>query len=114
MRDAGERDTPIVFERFAVQTDAHGGEEEGDWQVYTRAWAAVRVGTGQERREAGQTAAAQAITLRVLANSLTSALTPLDRVATYLGSTWDIAGVAVLDRAEIEITAVRRAESQGR
>ena len=100
------RDTPIKFQRdFGVGTNDHGDKVE-DWRDYCQEWAAVRFGTSQERREAAQQRATQSATFRVLANPDTRALTPLDRITGYLGSTWEIIGVAPF-AAEVEITAIR-------
>lgn len=105
----GRRNTLITFQRdTGTTTDAHGGKIE-NWQDYCKEWAAVRFGSAQERREAAQESASQAATFRVLANSKTRALTPLHRISGYLGANWDIIGVAQFGRAEIDITAVRKA-----
>jgi SPP1 family predicted phage head-tail adaptor len=106
---AGQRDTRIVFQRdVGTGKDAHGGKVE-NWQTFYATKAAVRFGSAQERREAAQESVTQSATFRVLANSKTRSLTPLDRIAGYLGSVWDITGVAQFDRTEVEITAVRKA-----
>ena len=106
--NAGQRDALITFQRATVTTDTYGGAVE-TWAAYASEWASVRFGSAQERREAAQESASQSATFRVLANSKTRALTPLDRISEYLGASWDIIGVAQMSAAEIEITAVRKA-----
>lgn len=103
-----KRDTLITFQRATMETDDYG-EDIATWAAYASEWAAVRFGSAQERREAAQESASQTATFRVLANSLTRSLTPLDRISSYLGAAWDITGVALMSAAEIEITAVRKA-----
>lgn len=108
MTAIGDRDTKIVFQRATVTKDANGGPVES-WATYVTEWAAVKFGSGQERREAQQEAASQSASFRVLANTLTRALKPTDRIAGYLGVNWDIITVALFDGAEVEVTAVRKA-----
>lgn len=109
MTPAGQRDTLIIFQRdVGVGKDDHGGKIE-DWQEYCQEWAAVRFGSAQERREGAQESASQVATFRVLANDLTLALTPLDRIADFLGANWDITGCAPFTDGDVEITAVRKA-----
>lgn len=108
MTTTGNRDQLITFQRdTGTGKDDHGGKVE-NWVFYCDEWASVRFGNAQERREAAQTADSQAATFRVLAHPLTLALQPKDRIAGFLGSDWDIKGVAPFDD-EVEISAVRKA-----
>ncbi len=109
MSAAGPRDTLIQFQRRTIVRDDHGGAVE-TWNDYASEWAAVKFGSAQERRAAAQEQATQTATFTVPANSLTIALTPMDRIAGYLGSTWDITGVALFGRADVSVTAIRLAD----
>lgn len=106
---AGKRDKRIAFERKSVTTDAFGGEVEM-WAEIARAWASVSFGTGQERRTAAQEGAALTATFRVLRNSLTASLTPLDRII-FMGAAWDIQGppVPTPENDGFDLTAARAA-----
>lgn len=108
MTPHGERDTLITFQRATNAEDQYG-EELQAWANFGTEWAAVRFGSASERREAAQERANQTAAFRVLANGKTRTLTPLDRIAGYLGANWDIIGVAQMSAAEIEITAIRSA-----
>lgn len=102
---AGKRDRKIVFERnTGTTTDDYGGKVPL-WTGYATAWAEVRYGTGQERREAAQERASVAATFQVLANALTRALTPLDRI--NFEGLWDIVSAVPNGRKFIDITAIR-------
>lgn len=110
MAKAGPRDTLITFQRATTTTDGAGQSIE-TWADYAKEWAAVRYGSARERRErreASQLAANQTATFRMLANSKTRDLTPLDRIIGYLGGIWNITDVALITRAEVEVTAVRK------
>jgi head-tail adaptor len=105
----GRLDQRVTIQRATVSLDDHGGAAES-WATYVSAWAQVRFGSAQERRSAAQEAATQSASFIVLANSLTLAITPLDRIAGYLGANWDIVSVVPDRRAgQVEITAVRKA-----
>lgn len=104
---AGQRNQLIAFQRRTYTEDAYGAAVE-TWSLYAQEWASVRFGSAQERRSAAQESASQAATFRVLLHPLTFALTPLDRIAGFMGSTWEITGVSPYE-SEVEITAVRKA-----
>lgn len=108
MSGAGPRDKLITFQRdTGTGKDGFGGKNE-NWTTYCTEWASVRFGSAQERREAAQETATQAATFRVLAHTLTLALTPKDRISGYLGANWDIISVSPFSD-EIEVTAIRKA-----
>lgn len=107
-RGVGARDRRIAFERAAVALDGYGTEIE-TWTLYARAFAEVRYGTGQERREAAQESATLTATFRVPATPRTRALTPKDRIL-FDGAVWDIRSVAPFERGDVDVTAVRRAD----
>lgn len=103
--DAGERDQLIIFERATVVADDYGGETP-TWATYAAAWAQVRRGTGQERREASQETGAQAATFVTDWNPTLDAVQITDRIL-YRGDDWDVTDVAPDGNKEIQFTATR-------
>lgn len=101
------RDDLITLERNTGTSENAFGEVTATWTTLATAWAQVIYGNGNERRKAGLEGADQPATFRVLANSVTRALTVQDRIS--FGGAWDIVNVSPLDRDAIEITAIRRA-----
>lgn len=101
----GERDELITFERGTVTVDDYGGETP-TWAEYAQAWANVRRGTGQERREAAQEAGSQSATFVTDWNPTLETIEITDRIQ-YRGDAWDIVDVAPDVRREIQFTAVR-------
>jgi head-tail adaptor len=100
----GERDQMITFERATVVTDSFGSEVPS-WITLRLAWAAVRYGSGEERRVAAVEQSAQAATFTVLA-SAGAGVTEKDRIG--FGGPWDIRSVVPsIDRAAVIVTAVR-------
>ena len=112
---AHKRDQRIGFQRAAdVNRSALGTKVAASWSEIGRRLASVRYGTSAERRESrsqrgeyGAESAVQAATFRTLADSLTRTVTVQDRI-THDGLTYDITGIAVAGRAEIEFTATAR------
>jgi SPP1 family predicted phage head-tail adaptor len=105
---AGARNRLITVQRnMGVTTDDYGAEVP-DWQTYTTAFAEVRFGTGQERREAAQESATAAVTFRVLHNAMTASVTPKDRIS-FDGSLFDITSniPSIELNQHREITAIR-------
>jgi SPP1 family predicted phage head-tail adaptor len=106
--DAGKRDRLVTFERSTPTVDVYGDEIHA-WTEYAKAWAAVEVGTGKERREAAQEAASAPATFKVLWTPTLAALTTKDRISAG-GVIWDIKSVAPVGlNIELHITAVRSA-----
>ena len=104
--DPGARDRLITIQRATATTDDYGAEVL-TWGTYTTAWAAVRYGTGAERRAAAQEGSSQSATFGVDYNSLTSTVTMRDRIS-FLGSLWDIVAAAPTQgNAMVVFTAVR-------
>lgn len=103
--DPGKREALIIFERATVVADDYGGETP-TWAAYATAWAQVRRGSGQERREASQEAGSQAATFVTDWNPTLEAVQITDRII-YRGDTWDITDVAPDGSKEIQFTAVR-------
>jgi len=106
---AGPRDKLIQFQRdIGTTKDSHGARVKS-WANYTRAYAAVSFGTGEERREAAQHVATGPATFTVPANPATRALTPADRIAGFLGTDWEISSAVPSGSADMAITATRLA-----
>lgn len=103
--DPGKRDQLITIQRATVVVDDYGGETP-TWAEYAQAWAQVRRGTGQERREAAQEAGAQSATFVTDWNPTLEAVQITDRI-TYRGDDWDITDVALDANREIQFTATR-------
>lgn len=105
--DRGKFDQLITIERGTATTDDHGGETH-TWAVYAQAWAQVRRGTGQERREASQESASQSATFVCDWNPTLEEVRVTDRIS-YRGDVWDVTDVAPDGTKQIEFTAVRSA-----
>jgi SPP1 family predicted phage head-tail adaptor len=104
---ASKRDRRIVFERATTSEGPHG-DEVATWKRLEERWAQVLFGAGAERRQAAQTGASQAATFRVLSDSMTRDVRVTDRIQ-FDGAAWNIVGIAPLDRASIDFSAVRAA-----
>lgn len=104
---AGPRDKQIIIQRDTGTSENTFGERVQSWGTYATEWAQVVYGTGGERRAAGLEGAEQTATFRVLANALTLAVTPRDRVS--FNGIWDVVGAVPLGRDGVEITAIKRA-----
>ena len=102
-----ERDQLISFERATVVVDEYGGETSTFTEL-TKAWAQVRWGSGQERREAAQEQATQAATFVCDPNPTLSTVQVTDRIQ-FQGVAWDITGIGPIRRSQIHFTAVRAA-----
>jgi head-tail adaptor len=104
---SGERDQLIALQRYTTTQDAYG-EETQTWATLGTEWSAVFYGRGDERRQAAMEQGGQPAVFQVISNAQTRALTLRDRIV--LDSVnWDIVGVAPMDRATVELTAVRTA-----
>lgn len=103
--DAGKRDRLITVQRATVATDDYGGETS-TWADVEQAWARVRFGTAQEKREAAQEAGTQSATFEVVPTAGLLGVTLRDRIL-FDGSEWDITEKAELDRQTLRFTAVR-------
>lgn len=105
--DPGRRDQRIVFERVATTTNDYGEKIAGAATEIAVAWAQVRWGTGQERREAAQEGAVQVATFICDRNPTLDTVQATDRIVFH--GAWDITGIAPMSRSEIHFTATRRA-----
>lgn len=102
---AGRRDRKIIIERGTPTSDDYGGETIS-WATLATAWADIRYGTGQERREAAQESAQVAATFQVLANTETRDIATTDRI--NFEGIWDIVSAVPNRRKFIDITAIRQ------
>ena len=103
--DPGKREQLITFQRATVAVDDYGGETP-TFADHTTAWAQVRRGSGQERREASQEVGFQAATFVTEWNPTLAAIKVIDRIQ-YLSAFWDITDVAPDAHREIQFTATR-------
>jgi head-tail adaptor len=102
---AGNRSELVTLQRATATQDGYG-EEVPTWAELGTEWAAVFYGRGDERRQAALEQGSQAVTFQMLANDLTRSVTLKDRLL-HDGSTFDVVGIAPMDRATIEFTATR-------
>jgi head-tail adaptor len=104
--NTGQRESVIVITRGGTATSDDYGGETSTPTVFARAYARVRFGTAQEKREAAQEAGSQAATFECVSNAKLRQVTLKD-VIQFDGSDWDITEVAPLDRETIRFTATR-------
>jgi SPP1 family predicted phage head-tail adaptor len=103
-----DRDCLVTFQRATTTTDDYGGETQS-WTDLQKAWARVRFGTAQERRQAAQESSSQSATFECNPTAALRSVGATDRIA-FDGSDWDIQGPGeLLDRMTIRFTAVRSA-----
>jgi head-tail adaptor len=107
--DPGTRDTLITFQRGTLGGDDYTDGVLGPpWNEITQAWARVKYGTGQERREAAQERMSQAATFECEWSETLASIELTDRI-TFDGDAWDIISKAPLGHREIHFAAVRSA-----
>lgn len=104
MRDPGTRPYLVRFERATYTRDSYGTKIPS-WALFTSAWASVKWGSGQERREAAQEKASQVATFEFDWSTKLSGVTVMDKMIVF-GRTWDISGIVTIGpNAEIHITS---------
>lgn len=104
---AGKRDRKIAFYPRAVTEGPLGGKVEADGAPVF-AWANVRFGTGQERRELAQAGSLQTATFRVLSTAALRQATERWEID-FLGARWGIVGISPIGEADdIEFTATKK------
>jgi head-tail adaptor len=106
--DPGQRDNLITFQRQGPPVDDGYTSVPGALATLVRAWARVRYGTGQERREAAQERADQAATFECEWTPVLATVVETDKILAD-GHTWDIISAAPLGHKEIHFAAVRSA-----
>jgi len=106
---AGRREHLIEFYRAGAPIDDGYTTQPGAPALLGSAWAEVRFGTGQERREAAQESASVPAVFIMLANPVTRSLVPTDTLR-FDGADYDISSsVPGRDRSEWQVTATRSA-----
>lgn len=105
--DPGLRDSLITIEAGTATVDDHGGETMV-WAEVTQAWARVKYGTGQERREAAQERMSQAATFELEWTPTLAAVGTTARIR-FDNDNWDIISKSPLGHREIHFAAVRAA-----
>lgn len=110
MLGASNRKWRIDFYPRTVTEDAGGLEIEADG-VAVPAFAAVRFGTGAERREAAAAGSYKVATFRVLSTAALRAADERWEIA-FMGARWGITDVSPVggEASEIEFTATRKGE----
>ena len=103
---AGQREHLVVFERPTVTEDELGQETEGVPTEIAQAYAQVRYGTAQEKREAAQEAGVQSATFICDPSTELATVTLKDRIR-HDAVAWDITEIAPLDRMTIRFTGIR-------
>ena len=106
--DPGQRDSLVTFQRGTPTGDDYTPEGTLSFSTLTTAWARVRYGTGQERREAAQERASQAATFECEWSATLAGVLVTDRIS-FDGDTWDIISKSPLGHKEIHFAAVRSA-----
>jgi SPP1 family predicted phage head-tail adaptor len=101
----GEFDRLITVQRATVTSDDYGGETPA-WANLEQAYARVRFGLAQEKREAAQETAVQTATFEVQPTQVLLGTRMKDRIQ-FDGSDWDITEVAPLERNLLRFTAMR-------
>lgn len=105
MRDAGERDHLVTIQR-ATTSESESGHGEPTWSTITTGWARLSWGSGQERRDAAQEAASQAITAEFDWTPTLAAVKATDRMLLF-DVAWDITSrIITSHNQEVHITAV--------
>lgn len=107
MTPRAQFDRLITFEAPTVATVPLGGEEITGWAQVEQAWAKVRYGKSEERRQAAGTNTDQAVTFRVLSTEALRGMTTKGRIV-FEGLNYNISGSVTIDgpAAEIEFTAI--------
>ncbi|MFO6447861.1 head-tail adaptor protein [Erythrobacter sp. NE805] len=104
---AGKRDRIVTFYPRERGEGSLGTEIMVDGDPI-RAWANVRFGSGQDRREMAQAGSSQTATFRVLSTATLRAATERWEIE-FLGARWGIQSIAPIgEAADIEFTATRR------
>lgn len=107
MIPAGDLNRKIAFEKPTLAENEYGHTET--WAAHTSAWARVRYGSGQERRESAQEVGTQAATFEVNYTTKVALVNVKDRIS-FDGSYWDITNKALVGlNSEIHFTATREA-----
>ena len=104
---AAKRDRLIRFALPVTGENGFGEPVETSLADAGSAWAAVRYGTGSERREAAIERCDQVATFITLQSAVTRAIGP-GYLILFEDFRWDITSAAPFERHEIEFTAIRQ------
>ena len=104
MPGRGAYDKLVTFQRADTTEDDYGGEETV-WREIEKAWALVRFGSSQERREAAAEQSSQIATFRVLSSIALRTVTAKDRI--LWDGAWDIKAPGIPAGPDLEFTATR-------
>lgn len=111
MTQPGERPHYVLIQRAVTSADDYGGETK-TWHTQATGYAAVRYGTGQERREAAQENASQAATFEFDWSPTLSAVQPTDRLYCF-DTVWDVASAVVVGaNRDVHITAIANLDAE--
>lgn len=98
MTAAGQRNARVTFQRNTGGRSAMGGAAPESWTALGTRWGKPSYGSGAERRSAAGEQAVQAVTVRVLADTLTRSVTHKDRLS-FDGLVWDITSIVPIGGA---------------
>lgn len=101
----GAFDRLVTFQRATVDSDDYGADIES-WATLEEAWARVRFGRADEKREAAREGGTQTVTFEVVPTAALLDARLADRIQ-FDGSVWDITEVAPLERNLMRFTAIR-------
>jgi head-tail adaptor len=111
MKQAGERPHYVVIQRATVTQDDYG-TEIATWHDLATGYAAIRYGTGQERREAAQESAAVAATFEFDWNPTIAAVRTTDRLYCF-DTVWDVASAVTIGaNFEVHITTTANLDAE--
>lgn len=102
----GQFDRQVTFQRGTAVADDYTSQGTTTWADLENAWARVRFGTAQEKREASQEVGTQSATFEVIPTNALLAVSLKDRII-FDGSEWDITEAAPLERNLMRFTAAR-------
>lgn len=106
MTDPGLRDSLIEFQESTTSTNDYGEAIATAWTRITLAYARIRYGSGQERREAAQERRVQSATFECDWNPTLAGIKINNRIV-FEGENWDITNVAPIHHDEIHFTGLR-------
>ena len=103
----GDFDRLVTFKQAVTATNDYGEEIATSDTVLAEAWARVRFGRADEKREAAQEGGIQSATFEFMPNEALLAA-PLTAVIEFEGSDWNIVSPPeLLERNLLRFTAVR-------
>ncbi len=111
MTDPGQRPHFITVER-ATTTQGELGGLEYTWHAIATGWAAIRWGSGQERREGAQENANLPATFELDWTPALAAVRPTDRL-NFMEKSWDVSSAVVIGiNRDVHLTAVANLDAE--